>query len=104
MTDKPVLLEKLKDEEYRLLILLDILKKRLHPWEQDYFNLYVLDDPLTSYWGDDQDKYPGYRYINFGMENDQLAKELAALIQRSILAFQPDFRPELKSPSGLLDF
>jgi hypothetical protein len=104
MTDKPVLLEKLKDEEYRLLILAEILDTRLHPWDEEYFNLYVLDEPLNVYWGEEQVKYPGYRYVRFNMENDQLAKEFAALVQRSILAFNTVETPKPKVLSGLLDF
>jgi len=104
MTDKPVLLVKTSDEQYRLLIHKDVLTRGHPPWDEEYFNLCVCDGELTSYWGSEQITYPGYRYQCFYMENDQLAKEFAALVSRTILAFSSPPKPNPELPSGLLEF
>jgi hypothetical protein len=104
MTDKPVLLEKIASETYRLYIHTSVLEKGLPPWDEELFNVEVCDESLTSFWGTDSMLYEGYRFQSFYAENTQLAKEFASLVQQVILAFGSLPKPEQEVVTGLIDF
>ena len=104
MTDKPVLLEKIDKDNYKLLIHESVLQRGLPPWDDEYFCVRVCDETLTSFWGTGSHTYENYRVLHFYMENTQLAKEFAALVQRVILAFGALPEPEQEVVTGLIDF
>ena len=104
MTDKPVLLEKVASETYRLYIHTSVLERGLPPWDEEIFDVGVCDEHLTSFWGTESRLFEGYRFQSFYMENSQLAKKFASLVQRVILAFGSVPEQEQEVATGLIDF
>lgn len=101
---KPVLLERLSENKYRIHIWETLLDKIECGWSIDFFNIEVLGEPLCDTWGDSSILYADYRHQLQVFNDVEQAKEFARMVRKMVLAYTDKSLSEAKSDTGLIEF